>query len=127
MKSAANKFIWLALGLAGVVFTLRVRAELTEVEARARLAQGAKVVDVRTVPEFTTKSLTNVINLPLDELKKQFPARFPNKSEVILLHCRTGRRSGIAEKELRELGYTNVFNIGSYDKAERIVRDGRRP
>jgi phage shock protein E len=96
-------------------------AELSEAEAREYLKRGALVVDVRTVEEFQTKSLTNVVNIPLAEVKEKFPGVVTNQSEVVLLHCRTGRRSGIAESELRALGYTNVFNIGSFEKAQRIV------
>jgi phage shock protein E len=121
MKYAPNKFVWLALGLGLLAFALRSRADLSETQARAYVAQGAKVVDVRSVQEFETRRLTNVINIPLDLVKARFPAQFTNKSEVILLHCRTGRRSGIAEKELRELGYTNVFNIGTFEQAQKIL------
>lgn len=104
------------------VFGLNARAELSEAEAREYLKRGALVVDVRTVAEFQTKSLTNVINIPLDDVKTKFPTLVTNKSDVVLLHCRSGRRSGIAVGQLRTLGYTNVFNIGSFEKAEKILR-----
>jgi phage shock protein E len=94
---------------------------LAENAAREHLSKGALVVDVRTVEEFKSRSLTNVVNIPLAEVKEKFPDVVTNKSDVVLLHCRTGRRSGIAEKELRALGFTNVFNIGSFERAEKIV------
>lgn len=103
------------------VFGFNARAELSEAEAREYLKRGALVVDVRTVEEFKAKSLTNVINLPLDEVKAKFPTVVTNKSDVVLLHCRSGRRSGIAVGQLQTLGYTNVFNIGSFEKAEKIL------
>lgn len=103
------------------VFGFNARAELPEAEAREYLKRGALVVDVRTVAEFQTKSLTNVINIPLDEVKTKFPTLVTNKSDVVLLHCRSGRRSGIAAGQLQALGYTNVFNIGSFEKAEKIL------
>ncbi len=105
-----------------VLFGFKAKAELSEAEAREYLKRGALVVDVRTVAEFQTKSLTNVINIPLDEVKTKFPTAVTNKSDVVLLHCRSGRRSGIAVGQLRTLGYTNVFNIGSFEQAERILR-----
>lgn len=114
----------LLLGATAIVIaSLRATATagLSETEARAYLKKGAQVVDVRTVEEFESKRLTNVINIPLAAVKTRFPTTFTNKGEVILLHCRTGRRSGIAEQELRELGYTNVFNIGSFEQARKIV------
>jgi phage shock protein E len=103
------------------VFGLNAKAELSEAEAREYLKRGALVVDVRTVEEFQTKSLTNVINIPLDEVKTKFPTVVTNKSDVVLLHCRSGRRSGIAVGQLQTLGYTNVFNLGSFSKAEKIL------
>jgi phage shock protein E len=120
------KHLKLILALFGVaaaiaLFSANARAELSAAEAREYLKRGALVVDVRTVAEFQTKSLTNVINLPLDEVKTKFPALVTNKSDVVLLHCRTGRRSGIAVGQLRALGYTNVFNIGSFEQARKIL------
>ncbi len=104
------------------LFGFNARAELSEAEAREYLKRGALIVDVRTVEEFKAKSLTNVINIPLDEVKTKFPTMVTNKSDVVLLHCRSGRRSGIAVGQLRTLGYTNVFNIGSFEQAEKILR-----
>ena len=103
------------------LFGLNARAELSEAEARAHLKRGAVVVDVRTVEEFRTKHLTNVINIPLDEVKAKLPGVVTNKSQIVLLHCRSGRRSGVAERELRELGYTNAFNIGSFEQAQKVL------
>ena len=104
-----------------VVSTLRASPQLTEAEARARINQGALIVDVRTVEEFNAKHLTNVLNIPLAEVREKLPLVVTNQGQVILLHCRTGRRSGIAEGELRSMGYTNAFNIGSYERAEKII------
>ena len=102
------------------VFGFNAQAELSEAEAREYLKRGALVVDVRTVAEFQTKSLTNVINIPLDEVKTKFPTIVTNKSDVVLVHCRSGRRSGIAVGQLRTLGYTNVFNLGSFEQARKV-------
>jgi phage shock protein E len=108
------------------LFPSDTRAELSEAKAREYVKNGARVVDVRTVEEYKTKNLTNVVNIPLDVVKTKFPTIITNKSELVLLHCRTGRRSGIAETELRALGYTNVFNIGSFEKAQKILTDAAK-
>lgn len=115
-----------ALAIIATVFGFNARAELSEAEARDYVKRSVLVVDVRTVEEFKTKSLTNVVNIPLAEVKDRFPKVVTNKSDVVLLHCRTGRRSGIAESELRALGYTNVFNIGSFEKAQKILGDSKK-
>jgi phage shock protein E len=122
------KFIIVLFAAAALVITFgfNARAELSAAEARKHLERGALVVDVRTVQEFQTKRLTNVVNLPLDQVKNGFSNLVTNKSDVVLLHCRTGRRSGIAETELRALGYTNVFNIGSFERARKILTADKR-
>jgi phage shock protein E len=118
-----HKLIPVVIGVAMLVALLpaNTQAELSEAKAREYVKHGARVVDVRTVEEYKSKSLTNVVNIPLDVIKTKFPTIITNKSELVLLHCRTGRRSGLAETELRALGYTNVFNIGSFEKAQKIL------
>ena len=108
-----------------VVFRLTASSTLPAATAREHLKKGALLVDVRTVAEFNAKHLTNAVNIPLDQVTGVLPKRVPDKSKVVLLHCRSGRRSGIAEKELRALGYTNAFNVGSFDQAAELVNGAR--
>ncbi len=110
-----------SLAAAVTLFGCNAQAELSEAEARDYLKRGALVVDVRTIEEFQTKRLTNVINIPLDEVKTKFPAVVTNKGDVVLLHCRSGRRSSTAVGQLRTLGYTNVFNLGSFEQARKVL------
>ena len=51
-------------------------------------------------------------NLPLDRIDMIAPSEIRDKNKVLLLHCSTGVRSGLAKKKLEELGYKNVFNVG---------------
>jgi len=101
--------------------TLEAAPLISEAAAREHMKQGAMLVDVRTVREFEARHLTNAVNIPLAELKEKVPDRVPDKHRVLLLYCRSGRRSGIAEGHLRNMGYTNVFNLGSYGRAQGIV------
>jgi len=117
------KLTLLVAGTLAALLGFKVNADLSETEAQKYVKQGVLVVDVRTVQEYETKHLTNVINIPLDEVKQKFPTMITNKAEIVLLHCRSGRRSSLAEQELRALGYTNVFNIGSYEQARKIVEE----
>lgn len=103
------------------VFTLRAAPGLSAEAARALLKQGALLVDVRTVGEFSAGHLPNAVNIPLGELEEKLPRLEPDRSRGLLLYCRSGRRSGIAERELRGLGYTNAFNLGSFEEARKIT------
>jgi rhodanese-related sulfurtransferase len=44
-----------------------------------------------------------------------------DKNKVLLLHCSSGVRSRMAKKKLDELGYKKVFNLGSYERARKII------
>lgn len=89
--------------------------------ARTYLKQGALVVDVRSAEEFKAGHLPNVVNIPLGELQSALPRRVADKNRVLLLHCLSGTRSGLAKRALKSMGYANVFNLGSYGRARRIV------
>jgi phage shock protein E len=111
----------LVVALVVVVFTLKAAPGLSAEAARAQLKSGALLVDVRTVEEFSARHLPNAVNIPLGNLKEKLPQLEPDKSRGLLLYCRSGRRSGMAERELRQLGYTNAFNLGSFEQARKVV------
>jgi len=90
--------------------------------AREHLKRGAVVVDVRSQGEFASGHLPKAINIPVDEIESILPRRFANRSQVVLLHCQSGMRSGVAKRKLRALGYADAFNLGSYSRAAGIVR-----
>ena len=65
--------------------------------------------------------LPNAINLPLDQIETALPRHVKDKNQVLLLHCQSGMRSGVAKKKLNALGYSNAYNLGSYGRAAEIV------
>jgi len=70
------------------------------------------LLDVRTDEEFNEKRIDGAILIPDYEIADRAEAELTNKDALILVYCRSGRRSEIAAKELLELGYTNVFDFG---------------
>ena len=121
MKNLKLIFTLLATVVLVARFRFHARAELSEADARAQLKRGALVVDVRTVKEYQAGHLTNAVNIPLAELKEKPSGLGTNQAALILLYCQSGQRSRIAERELRALGYTNAFNIGSLKQARKIL------
>ncbi len=91
-------------------------------KARELLANGAVVVDVRSVEEFRSRHLPGAVNIPLQQLHEDAPRRLPQKDQVLLLHCLSGTRSGMARRTLKNMGYTLVYNIGSYHRAAQILK-----
>lgn len=105
-----------------VVVLLRRLGLISARQAREHLQQGAAVVDVRSEGEFASGHLPKAINIPVHEIERIAPRRFANRDQVLLLHCQSGMRSGVAKQKLRALGYANAFNLGSYSRAAHIVR-----
>lgn len=108
-------------GVAAGFVLLKRLGQIPAKAARAHLKNGALLIDVRSPGEFNSGHLPSAINLPLDEIAAALPRRVKDKNQVLLLHCLSGRRSGMAKSRLKSLGYTNVFNLGSYHRASHIV------
>ncbi|MCL2576359.1 MAG: rhodanese-like domain-containing protein [Defluviitaleaceae bacterium] len=88
--------------------------KITASEARRMMDENphAIVLDVRTQQEFNEGHIANAVLIPLDMLKEQAPEKLPDKNAVILVYCRSGRRSDEATEMLVTLGYTNVYDFG---------------
>jgi phage shock protein E len=118
---------WITILIVAVVlaafFLLRQSNLVSEEAARSYLKQGAMVIDVRSTGEFQSGHLPGAINIPVNELEQQIPARVPNQQTVLLLHCHSGVRSGMGKRTLTKLGYSKVFNLGAYSRAEKILRE----
>ena len=70
------------------------------------------IIDARTEEEFAAGHIANAILIPEYEIAERAEAELPNKDALILVYCRSGRRSKIASEELVKLGYTNVKEFG---------------
>ena len=113
--------ILIAFAVLVVLFLLRRMGQVSSKDALEHLRNGALVIDVRTPGEFNSGHLPGAINLPLDEIETSLPRRVKDKNQVLLLHCQSGMRSGVAKKKLKGMGYANAFNLGSYGQAAKIV------
>ena len=70
------------------------------------------IIDARTEEEFTEGHIENAILIPEYEIASRAEKELPDKEQLILVYCRSGRRSKIASEELVKLGYTNVKEFG---------------
>lgn len=70
------------------------------------------IVDARTDEEFAEGHIENAILIPEYEIAERAEKELPDKEQLILVYCRSGRRSKIASEELVKLGYTNVKEFG---------------
>jgi rhodanese-related sulfurtransferase len=113
--------ILIALALLAAFLIYRRTGLISINDAQSYLKNGAMVIDVRSAGEFVARHLPIAVNLPLSEIETNLARRVHDKSQVLLLHCQSGARSGAAKKKLISLGCPNAFNMGSYARAERIV------
>lgn len=83
-------------------------------EAKEMITSGEYgiILDVRTLDEYNEGYIEGAILLPYNEIKAKAETMLYDKEEVILIYCRSGRRSKIATKELIDMGYKNVYDFG---------------
>ena len=85
---------------------------------------GYVIVDARTSEEFSEGHIKNAINLDYEEVTQKAESLLPDKNQLILIYCRSGRRSKIAAESLCQLGYTNVKEFGGIiDWKYEVVQD----
>ncbi|MBD5404808.1 MAG: rhodanese-like domain-containing protein [Treponema sp.] len=70
------------------------------------------ILDVRTPEEFASGHIKDAINIPNETIFDKEPTELTDKSQLILLYCRSGRRSKEAAKKLAKIGYTNIKEFG---------------
>lgn len=100
--------------LAGGVSNAADQAALQAVQ------RGALLIDVRTPEEFAGGHLPDAINIPHGDIVAGVKALQADTTANIVLYCRSGNRSGIAEGSLREAGYSNVVNAGAYSELQPV-------
>jgi phage shock protein E len=103
--------IALVVGVLLAFFTLRASAQTTPTEAKALVDAGALLVDVRTPDEFEAGHLDGAKNIPLSEVTTRME-EFGPKDGVVVVYCRSGRRSGQVKRTLGMAGFTAVHNAG---------------
>lgn len=113
----------IVLAVVVAFYVLKRAGQISAKDARKHLKSGALLIDVRTPAEFKSGHLPEAINLPLQQIETTMARHVKDKNQAVLLHCQSGMRSGMARKKLTAIGYTNVFNLGSYSRAARVVSD----
>ena len=70
------------------------------------------ILDVRRADEFAEGHIPGAINVANEVIGTEEIPELPDKSQLILVYCRSGRRSKEASKKLVKLGYTNIVEFG---------------
>ena len=73
---------------------------------------GYIILDVRRPDEFAAGHIPNAINVPNETIGTDEIVELPDKDQLIMVYCRSGRRSKEASEKLVKLGYTNIVEFG---------------
>lgn len=114
--------MWFAVALS-VLFLTACTAEgedaqnsfqkITSQEAKAMMEEGnVVIVDVRTKEEYEEGHILNAVNIPNETIGDQAPQELSDREAVILVYCRSGRRSADAAGKLSGLGYEKIYDFG---------------
>ena len=74
--------------------------------------EGYVILDTRTEEEYETGHIPGAIIISHEEIKEKAEQVLTDKGQLILVYCRSGRRSKLAAQDLVDLGYTNVKEFG---------------
>ena len=74
--------------------------------------EGYIILDVRTQEEYDQGHIPGAIVISHEEIAEKAEQVLTDKDQLILVYCRSGRRSKIAAEALVELGYTNIKEFG---------------
>ena len=115
---------WLCVMLAMLLLTAcgQQNKESQEVKYMNITAQEAKeimdtqegyvILDTRTQEEYDGGHIPGAILIPYDEVLEKAEGVLTDKNQLILVYCRSGRRSKLAAQDLVALGYTNIREFG---------------
>ena len=76
---------------------------------------GHVIVDVRRADEYAQGHIPGAILIPNESITDTPPEELPDKYQIILVYCRTGRRSKEASQKLADMGYVNVYEFGGIE------------
>ena len=74
--------------------------------------QNYIILDVRTQEEYKSGHIPNAICVPNETIGSADIPELPDKDQMILVYCRSGRRSKEAAQKLADMGYTNIVEFG---------------
>jgi phage shock protein E len=80
-----------------------------------KIDRGVTLIDVRTAEEFAAGHIDGAINIPFEIIVPELAKLNIDTDAEVVLYCRSGNRSGIAQESLVKQGYTNTYNAGGFD------------
>ena len=88
--------------------------QITQEEAKEMMKKddGHIIIDVRRQDEYDEGHIPGAVLIPNESITDKQPEELPKLDQIILVYCRSGRRSKEASQKLSDIGYTNVHEFG---------------
>ncbi|MGX9462956.1 rhodanese-like domain-containing protein [Shewanella sp. A14] len=114
--SRSTNHLWALFALLAVSFMPPSQAAQQDPNvAWQKIERQVMVIDVRTAEEFAAGHINGAINIPFDQIVPELTKLNLTKDTDLVLYCRSGRRSGIAQNALVKQGYSKTYNAGGFD------------
>lgn len=97
------------------------RGSLKKEEVKAILDKGGKIIDVRTPMEYKSGHINGAINIEYTNIAKGIKKAKISKETPVILYCASGSRSNVAVSELKNKGFSQVYNGGSHSSLSRVI------
>ncbi|MBR5312231.1 MAG: rhodanese-like domain-containing protein [Clostridia bacterium] len=89
-----------------------LRISMEEAVTMMQEESGYIILDVRRADEFAGGHIPGAINVANEDIGTAEIPELPDKDQLIMVYCRSGRRSKEASEKLAALGYTNIVEFG---------------
>ena len=88
--------------------------QISQDEAKKMMQRndGHIIVDVRRQDEYDEGHIEGAILIPNESIEDERPKELGDHDQVILIYCRSGRRSKEAAQKLADMGYGNIYEFG---------------
>ena len=88
--------------------------QISQEKAKEMMSEGGVLVlDVRSQEEYDSGHIPGAVLLPVETITAETAAAvISDRSEIILVYCRSGNRSKTAAAALVKLGYENIYEFG---------------
>lgn len=88
--------------------------QITQEKAKEMMQadDGHIIVDVRRQDEYDSGHIPSAILIPNESIGTECPKELPDLNQIIMIYCRSGRRSKEASQKLTDMGYTHIYEFG---------------
>ncbi len=121
-RTVCGRMVFLMVLVCGIGGAFQIQAaeekkeytHISQDEAKEMMAEDDDhiIIDVRTQEEYDSGHISGAICIPNESIIDEQPEELPDLEQIILVYCRSGRRSKEASQKLADIGYTNVYEFG---------------